>query len=76
MKSAARLHRIRSVGGVPGIAGAGRTIGAGGARLCVESTGPAGADVRQLRDHTADSIAHAIDGYFTTHVAGARTGGN
>jgi N-acetylmuramoyl-L-alanine amidase len=27
------------------------------------------------RDHTADSIARAIDGYFSTHVAGARTGG-
>jgi N-acetylmuramoyl-L-alanine amidase len=26
------------------------------------------------RDHMADSIAQAIDGYFTTHVAGARTG--
>jgi N-acetylmuramoyl-L-alanine amidase len=28
------------------------------------------------RDHTADALAHAIDGYFTTHVAGASTGGN
>jgi N-acetylmuramoyl-L-alanine amidase len=27
------------------------------------------------RDHTADCIARAIDGYFSTHVAGARTGG-
>ena len=26
------------------------------------------------RDHTADSIAKAIDTYFSTHVAGARTG--
>jgi N-acetylmuramoyl-L-alanine amidase len=24
------------------------------------------------RDHTADCMAHAIDGYFSTHVAGAR----
>jgi hypothetical protein len=28
------------------------------------------------RDRTADSIAQAIDGYFATHVAGARTGAN
>jgi len=28
------------------------------------------------RDHTADSIAQAIDGYFSTHLAGARTGVN
>jgi len=28
------------------------------------------------RDHTADTMAHAIDGYFSTHVAGARAGGN
>ncbi len=26
------------------------------------------------RDHTADSMAQAIDGYFSTHVAGARAG--
>ena len=26
------------------------------------------------RDHTADSIAKAIDAYLSTHVAGARTG--
>jgi len=28
------------------------------------------------RDHTADAVARAIDGYFTTHVAGARAGSN
>jgi N-acetylmuramoyl-L-alanine amidase len=28
------------------------------------------------RDHTADSVAHAIDGYFTTHIAGTRAGAN
>src|SRR5271156_1700689 len=28
------------------------------------------------RDHMADSIAQAIDGYFSTHLAGARTGVN
>ena len=28
------------------------------------------------RDHTADSIASAIDGYFSTHLAGARAGAN
>jgi N-acetylmuramoyl-L-alanine amidase len=28
------------------------------------------------RDHTAESIASAIDGYFSAHVAGARTGSN
>jgi N-acetylmuramoyl-L-alanine amidase len=28
------------------------------------------------RDRTADSIAKAIDGYLSTHVAGARTGAN
>ena len=28
------------------------------------------------RDRTADTVAHAIDGYFTTHVAGARAGAN
>ncbi len=27
------------------------------------------------RNRTADDMAHAIDGYFATHVAGARTGG-
>jgi hypothetical protein len=27
------------------------------------------------RDHTADCMARAIDGYFSTHVAGTRTGG-
>ena len=38
-------------------------------------------DLRSLlsdtwRDRTADSIARAIDGYFTTHIAGNRTGSN
>jgi N-acetylmuramoyl-L-alanine amidase len=28
------------------------------------------------RDHTADAVAHAIDGYFTTHVAGVHAGPN
>jgi N-acetylmuramoyl-L-alanine amidase len=28
------------------------------------------------RDHTAAAIAAAIDGYFSTHLAGARTGAN
>jgi N-acetylmuramoyl-L-alanine amidase len=28
------------------------------------------------RDHTADSMAQAIDGYFSTHLAGARAGAN
>jgi N-acetylmuramoyl-L-alanine amidase len=28
------------------------------------------------RNHTADSIALAVDGYFSTHVAGARAGAN
>jgi N-acetylmuramoyl-L-alanine amidase len=28
------------------------------------------------RDHTADAMASAIDGYFSTHLAGARTGAN
>jgi N-acetylmuramoyl-L-alanine amidase len=28
------------------------------------------------RDRTADAMAAAIDGYFSTHVAGARTGSN
>jgi N-acetylmuramoyl-L-alanine amidase len=28
------------------------------------------------RDHTAGSIAAAIDGYFSSHLAGARTGSN
>ena len=28
------------------------------------------------RDRTAEAVAHAIDGYFTTHVAGARAGAN
>ena len=28
------------------------------------------------RDRTSDAVAHAIDGYLTTHVAGARAGGN
>ena len=28
------------------------------------------------RDHTADSVAQAVDGYFSTHAAGARTGAN
>jgi N-acetylmuramoyl-L-alanine amidase len=28
------------------------------------------------RDRTADSMTAAIDGYFSTHVAGARTGSN
>jgi N-acetylmuramoyl-L-alanine amidase len=28
------------------------------------------------RDRTADSIAEAIDGYFSAHIAGARTGAN
>jgi N-acetylmuramoyl-L-alanine amidase len=28
------------------------------------------------RDHTAESMAAAIDGYFSTHLAGARTGSN
>jgi N-acetylmuramoyl-L-alanine amidase len=28
------------------------------------------------RDHTADSIARAIDGYFATHMAGGRSGVN
>jgi N-acetylmuramoyl-L-alanine amidase len=28
------------------------------------------------RDHTADAVAHAIDGYFVTHVAGIRAGAN
>lgn len=28
------------------------------------------------RDHTADAMAQAINGYFATHVAGARTGAN
>ncbi len=30
----------------------------------------------QWRNRTADSIAQAIDGYFATHVAGARAGAN
>ncbi len=38
-------------------------------------------DLRSLlsdswRNKTADSIAHAVDGYFTTHMAGARAGTN
>ncbi len=38
-------------------------------------------DLRSLlsdnwRDRTADSIAHAIDSYFSTHMVGARTGAN
>jgi len=38
-------------------------------------------DLRSLlsetwRDHTADSIAKAIDGYLSTHVAGASNGGH
>ncbi len=28
------------------------------------------------RDRTADSMSSAIDGYFSTHIAGARTGSN
>ena len=28
------------------------------------------------RDHTADAMATAIDGYFSTHLAGVRAGGN
>jgi N-acetylmuramoyl-L-alanine amidase len=28
------------------------------------------------RDHTADSIASAVDGYFSSHTAGARAGAN
>ena len=28
------------------------------------------------RDHTADAAASAIDGYFSTHLAGARAGAN
>ena len=28
------------------------------------------------RDRTADAMTAAIDGYFSTHVAGARTGSN
>jgi N-acetylmuramoyl-L-alanine amidase len=28
------------------------------------------------RDHTAESIAQAVDGYFSTHIAGARAGAN
>jgi N-acetylmuramoyl-L-alanine amidase len=28
------------------------------------------------REHTADSMASAIDGYFSSHLAGARTGSN
>ena len=28
------------------------------------------------RDRTADSIALAVEGYFATHLAGARTGAN
>jgi N-acetylmuramoyl-L-alanine amidase len=28
------------------------------------------------RDHTADAVAHAIDGYFVTHVAGVHAGSN
>jgi N-acetylmuramoyl-L-alanine amidase len=28
------------------------------------------------RDHTADSMASAIDGFFSSHLAGARAGGN
>jgi N-acetylmuramoyl-L-alanine amidase len=28
------------------------------------------------RDHTADSMAAAVDGYFSTHLVGARTGSN
>jgi N-acetylmuramoyl-L-alanine amidase len=28
------------------------------------------------RDHTADCMARAIEGYFSTHVAGARAGAN
>ncbi|HEY2532797.1 MAG TPA: N-acetylmuramoyl-L-alanine amidase [Xanthobacteraceae bacterium] len=28
------------------------------------------------RNHTADAVAQAIDGYFSTHVAGTRTGAN
>jgi N-acetylmuramoyl-L-alanine amidase len=28
------------------------------------------------RDHTADAMASAIDGYFSTHLAGARPGAN
>lgn len=28
------------------------------------------------RDHTADAMAAAINGYFSTHLAGARAGGN
>ena len=28
------------------------------------------------RDHAADSIARAVDGYFSAHVAGARAGAN
>lgn len=39
------------------------------------------ADLRSLlsdtwRNHTADAVAQAIDGYFSTHVAGTRTGAN
>ena len=28
------------------------------------------------RDHTADAVAHAIDGYFAAHVAGVHAGSN
>jgi N-acetylmuramoyl-L-alanine amidase len=28
------------------------------------------------RDHTADAVARAIDGYFVTHVTGVRAGAN
>jgi len=28
------------------------------------------------RDRTSEAVAHAIDGYFTTHVAGTRAGAN
>src|SRR5204863_456594 len=28
------------------------------------------------RDRTADSMAAAVDGYFSTHLAGTRTGAN
>jgi N-acetylmuramoyl-L-alanine amidase len=30
----------------------------------------------EWRDHTADAMAAAVDGYFSTHLAGARAGGN
>jgi N-acetylmuramoyl-L-alanine amidase len=77
MKSVARLHKepIKSAGfrvlRAPDVPSALVELGYVSNKQDLQSLLSA-----DWRDRTADSIAHAIEGYFATHVAGARTGTN